>query len=88
MLTITSTILPADDSGKGTRVLARGKGKQRTLPYDHSRSHDANLGAAVGAVLNLLTDKRQQTMIQHPSGGQRVVVEHIGYQTNRWTINI
>lgn len=88
MFTITSTILPADESGKGTRVLAMGHKRQRTLPYDHSVSHEANLGSAVGAVLNVLTTPVQQAKIKHPSGGQRVKVEHIAYQTNRWTIEV
>ena len=84
MFSITTTILNTN----GTKVLAKGHGKQRTLPYDHSMNHDGNLGAAVGALLNVLTDDRQQAKVKHPSGGQRVRVEHLGYQKNRWTIDV
>lgn len=37
------------DSGS-TKVKATGAGKQRTISYDHERSHDANMGEAAGTL--------------------------------------
>lgn len=70
MFTITTTYRTTP-TGAG-RVTAKGHGKQRTVNYDQGASVDANHGAAVGALLNVLTDSRQQAMLRHPSGGQRV----------------
>lgn len=72
MFTITTT-KTTTPTGAG-RVVAKGHGKQRTVNWDHSKSADANFGAAAGALLNVLTDDRQQAMLRHPSGGQRVRV--------------
>lgn len=75
MLNITVTKTAARN-GSGNLV-AKGQGKQRTTKWDHSKSADANFGAAAGALLNVLTDERQQAMLRHPSGGQRVHVKHL-----------
>lgn len=63
-------------SGAGILV-AKGHGRQKTTRLDHAKSDDANFGAAAGALVNLLTDERQQSMLRHPSGGQRVQEHHL-----------
>lgn len=57
-------------------VVAKANGKQRTVSIDPAYSPDQNHAAAAGALLNVLTDDRQQAMLRHPSGGQRVRVFH------------
>jgi hypothetical protein len=59
-----------DASGKG-KITAKGKGKQRTVPYDHSKGVDANHGAAAGALGDVILDSLQQSKMHHPSGRQR-----------------
>ena len=84
MFTITTT----QHDGK---VTAKGAGRQRTVPVDHSkRMGEAQHAVAVGALLNVLTDERQQAMLRHPSGGQRVKVESLSDAGGkyRWTINV
>lgn len=73
-----SIITSMQHTSTGTpKVLAKGHGRQKTISYDHSMSHEANYGAAAGALLNLLTDERQQAMVKHPSGGQRVHMDSL-----------
>jgi len=85
MFTITTTYR-TDDSGKG-KVTAKGHGKQRTVSYDPARSVDANHGLALGALLDVLTDDRQQAMLRHPSARQRVTTE--GTMTGaKWSVNV
>lgn len=88
MFTITTT-QTANASGAGI-ITAKGHGKQRTVRLNHALSNEANRGAAVGALLNVLADDRQQAMLRHPSGGQRVTVETISEHggKHRWTINV
>lgn len=75
MFSITVT-KSSNANGAGVLV-AKGAGKQRTTKYDHSKSIDANFGAAAGTLLDVLVDDRQRAKIKHPSGGQRVRVEHL-----------
>lgn len=75
MFSITVT-KSSNANGAGVLV-AKGSGKQRTTKYDHSKSIDANFGAAAGTLLDVLVDDRQRAKIKHPSGGQRVRVEHL-----------
>lgn len=63
-------------SGAGV-IVAKGAGRQKTTRIDLAKSPDANFGSAVGALLNVLTDDRQQGMLRHPSGAQRVKVERL-----------
>lgn len=89
MLTITTTYR-ADASGKG-RVTAKGHGKQRTVSYDPAVSSDANHGAALGSLLNVLCDDRQRAMLLHPSAKRRVVesMDRTWVPPVRgWTINV
>lgn len=88
MFTITTT-QTSNASGTGV-IVAKGHGKRRTTRIDHSKSDDQNRGAAVGALLNILCDERQQAMLRHPSGAQRVTVEALSDAggKHRWTINV
>lgn len=70
MFTVT-TVQSSTPSGAG-KVTAKCNGKQRTVRVDNARTPEANHAAAVGAVLDALTTSRQQAMLRHPSGGQRV----------------
>lgn len=73
-----------------TTVTAKANGKQRTIKSDPERTVEANHASAVGALLNVLTDDRQQAMLRHPSGGQRVRVESTSDAGGslRFTINV
>ena len=88
MFTITTT-QTSNASGAGT-IVAKGHGKQRTVRLDHSKSDDYNRGAALGALLDVLTDDRQKAMLRHPSARQRVRVESLtdGGGKHRWTIDV
>jgi hypothetical protein len=63
-------------SGAGI-IVAKGHGRQKTTRVDPALSVDANFGAAAGALLNVLLDDRQQSMVRHPSGRQRVQEHHL-----------
>lgn len=52
MTTITTTI--AHTSTGATRIVAKGKGKQRTISYDHATSHDRQHGEAAGTLALVL----------------------------------
>ena len=67
-VTVTKTSTPA---GAG-KMVAKCKGKQRSTRWDHSLSADANLGAAVGAVLDVVLDSEQKAKMRHPSAKGRV----------------
>jgi hypothetical protein len=86
---IIRTAHVANGSGKA-QVVAKGHGKQRTVSLDHGKSNDANRGAAVGALLDVLCDERQRAMLRHPSGGQRVRVESAsdGGGRHTWKVNV
>lgn len=85
MFTIT-TAHTSNASGRG-QVIAKGHGKQRTVSWNHAVSVDANHGAALGALLNVLCDDRQRAMLRHPSGAQRV--REIGTEKGaRWSVNV
>jgi hypothetical protein len=88
MFTVTTTVT-SSPSGRA-QVVAKGHGKQRTVPKDFSKSDEANDGAAAGTLLNVLLDNRQQSMVRHPSGAQRVTRECIsdGGGKHRWTVNV
>lgn len=88
MFTITTTHT-ANAAGR-PQVVAKGHGKQRTISLDLGKSDEANRGAALGALLNVLCDDRQRAMLRHPSGGQRVRVESLtdGGGKHRWTIDV
>lgn len=66
---------------------AKANGKQRSVKPT-GNSADARHGAAVGALLNVLCDDRQQAMLRHPSGGQRVRVVAVDEGHSRWTIDV
>lgn len=74
MLNITVTKTNVNGTPK---AVAKGHGKQRTTAWDLSKSADHNYGAAAGALINVLTDARQQGMLKHPSGGARVRTESL-----------
>lgn len=88
MITLTTTVT-ANASGRA-QVVAKGHGKQRTISLDHALSDEANRAHAAGALLDVLTTPRQQAMLRHPSGGQRVRVKSIsdGGGRHRWTIDV
>lgn len=88
MLNVTVTKTAARN-GTGNLV-AKGAGKQRTIRWDHSKSAEANFGAAAGTLLDVLCDSRQQAMLRHPSGGQRVTVTHLtdGGGKRRFSVNV
>lgn len=73
-----------------TTVTAKAHGKQRTIKSDPALSTEVNHATAVGTLANVLLDDRQQAMLRHPSGGQRVRVEVIsdGGGKMRWGINV
>jgi len=87
MFTITTT-QSSNASGAGI-ITAKGHGKQRTVRLNHGKSDDANRGAAVGALLNVIASPEQQAKVRHPSGGQRVRVQSIsdGGGRHRWNID-
>jgi hypothetical protein len=88
MFTVT-TVQSSTATGAG-KVTAKANGKQRSVRVDPSRSVEANHAAAVGALLNVLTDPRQQAMLRHPSGGQRVRHEFVSDFGGkmRWSVNV
>lgn len=88
MFTITTTVT-SNASGR-PQVVAKGHGKQRTISTDLAKSDEANRGAAAGALLNVLCDERQRSMLRHPSGGQRVRVLALtdGGGKHRWTVSV
>ncbi|HEV7948348.1 MAG TPA: hypothetical protein VGP24_01150 [Glaciihabitans sp.] len=88
MFTITTTYT-SNAQGAG-RVVAKGHGKQRTVPTVPEYSPDQNHAAACGALLNVLTDERQQSMLRHPSAKQRVRVtrESDAGGKRRWAVNV
>lgn len=86
MFTITTTYR-TDASGKG-KVTAKGHGKQRTVSYDPAVDPDTNHGAALGLLLNVLTDDRQRAMLLHPSAKQRVSESMEPGPSRIWTINV
>lgn len=88
MFSIMTTVT-SNASGRG-QIVAKGHGKQRTVNIDHSKSDDFNRGSAVGALLNVLLDDRQQAKLRHPSGGQRVRVDHMSDfgGKHRFTIDV
>lgn len=90
MFTITTTLHSTPTNGTG-KVTAKGHGKQRTVPFDHSLSGQANSAAAVGALLNVLCDDRQKAMLRHPSAKQRLrdlIVDTPKGMAHRWTIDV
>lgn len=80
MFTITATV-----NHKAGSVTAKGHGKQRTVKV--TGSQDTDHGAAVGALLNVLCDSRQQAMLRHPSGRQRVQVRPEAGRTI-WSVDV
>lgn len=88
MLSIITT-QTSNASGAGV-IVAKGHGRQKTTRVDHAKSDEQNRAAACGALVNVLTDDRQQAMLRHPSGGQRVRVDYLsdGGGKHRWTINV
>lgn len=88
MFNIT-TLHTSNASGRA-QVRATGHGKQRTVSLDHAKSDDANRGAAVGALLNVLCDDKQRAKLRHPSAAQRVRVKSLtdGGGKHLWTIDV
>jgi hypothetical protein len=62
MDTITTVYKTHKTTGKG-RITAKGGGKQRTTPYDHARSANANHGAAAGILGNVLGWAQTDTIV-------------------------
>lgn len=85
MFNITTT--KTSNANGRPQVIAKGAGKQRTVSYDLSRSLEWNMGAAAGTLLDVLVDDQQRAKILHPSGRQRVVVDHNGAKS-KWQINL
>lgn len=83
-ITVTKT---AARNGSGN-VVAKGHGRQKTTKWDHSKSVEANFGAAVGALLNLLASPEQQAKVRHPSGAQRVTVESLSQYGGKYRYSI
>lgn len=88
MFTFTTTV--TSNASGATVIVAKGHGKQRTTKVNPAMSAEWNRGAAAGALLNVLLDDRQQAMLRHPSGGQRVSVEPTtdAGGRHRWNINV
>lgn len=88
MFTIITT--HTSNANGRSQIVAKGHGKQRTVPYDYAKNDDANRGAAVGTLLNVLTSPEQQAKLRHPSAKQRVRVESVsdGGGKYRWTIDV
>lgn len=59
----------------GGRITAKGRGKQRTTPYDHAISVEANHARAAGVLGNLVMSSVEQAKVHHPSGRQRVTID-------------
>lgn len=72
MITVTASHV-SNPSGR-SQILAKAAGRQRTINYDHSRSMDANYGAAVGRLLDVLLDERGRAKMRHPSAQSRITV--------------
>lgn len=82
------TVTTKQNEGK---IVAKCNGKQRTVSVDHSkRQGEVQHAVAVGALLNVLTDDRQQSMLRHPSAKQRVRVESLSDAggSYRFTVNV
>lgn len=75
MFTVTVTKRAGRD-GSG-RAVATCNGRQRTTKWDLSKSDRHNFGAAAGTLLDVLLDSRQQAMVRHPSGAQRVSMDYL-----------
>ena len=65
MSTIIRTSYSTNDKGAG-RIVAKGAGKQCTMPYDPSMSSDANHGQAAG-ILALVLGLGWSDSIAHDS---------------------
>lgn len=91
MFTINTQHASNANSGR-KQVIAKGHGRQRTVSWDHNLSGEQNHASAAGALLNVLCDDRQQAMLRHPSGGQRVTTSHDEYAPGRfrtrWAVNV
>ncbi len=83
MFTITTSVT------KTGSIVAKGHGKQRTVKPSHGHA-DGDHGAAVGALLNVLCDDRQKSMLRHPSAKQRVRVDSTFEPDahTRWSIDV
>lgn len=67
MTTITTTYTTTD-KGAG-RIVAKGNGKQRTIPFDHEVSVDRNHGNAAGELALVLGLPWVDTIVHGPMGG-------------------
>lgn len=82
MFTITTT----QNNGK---VVAKGNGKQRTVPVDHSkRMGEAQHAVAVGTLLNVLLTDKQRSKMLHPSAKQRVRVKSLSDAGGKYRFSI
>lgn len=73
--------------GEG-RIVATGKGKQKTMPYNHAESVSRNHGLAAGMLLELITTDEQRAKLAHPSGGQRFRVIDSDSGKMRFSIDV
>lgn len=89
MSIVITTTQSSRSNGSGI-IIAKGQGKQRTVSIDPAHSPNFNHAAAAGALLNVLTDARQQAMLRHPSGGQRIRVKSLSDAggKHRFTIEV
>lgn len=88
MFTITTTV--TSNANGRAQVVAKGHGKQRTISLDHALSDEQNRAHACAALLDVLTTKRQQAKLRHPSAKQRIRVKSLtdGGGKHRWTIDV
>lgn len=86
------TAMTSNASGR-SGIIAKGHGRQRTVPIDPAMSPDQNNAAAVGALLNVLCNDEQKAMLRHPSAKQRVRVVFTNPETafevtRKWSIDV
>ena len=83
------TALTSNASGR-SGIIAKGHGKQKTTKVDPALSVDANFGAAVGALVNVLATPAQQSKLRHPSAPARVRVERLSEAggKQRWSLKV
>lgn len=86
----TITVTRTSNANGRAQVVAKGHGKQRTISLDYAKSADANFGAAVGTLLNVLATPEQQAKARHPSGARRVRVESLSESggKQRYTVDV
>jgi hypothetical protein len=85
MFTVTTTY-HKNSNGAG-RITAKGKGKQRTVTYDHSKSADSNHGLAAAALLNALLTPMEAAVHRHPSAQDRIAHTGLGNGVHKFIVH-